>query len=226
MSATSTTKTDRDIKMDVHEELKWDATVDDTEVGVQVHNGLVTLTGNLDSYAKKLAARHAAHRVHGVLDVVDNTQVKVPVSWARTDEEIAGAVRHALKWDALVPEDRITSTVSSGTVTLQGNVDTWTQRWDAERVVHRLQGVTNVVNLIMVASKPVKADQIKEQIESALERQAHHEAKRIGVTVRDGVVTLTGAVRSWGEKNAIERSAGYALGVRRVDDQTVVDPYC
>lgn len=225
MTTATVTKTDSQIKTDVLNELRWEPSVDETEVGVQVTNGIVTLTGNISAYPKKLAAVEAAHRVYGVLDVVDDMKIKVPSTWERTDQDVATAVRNALKWDVLVPDEKITSTVSAGTVTLQGSVDTWMQRYDAERAVHRLSGVKGVVNQITVKAPSVDPATIKRQIEEALERQTEREAKRIGVTVRDGVVTLTGTLRSWGEKNAIERAAYYAPGVRRVDDRTIVDPY-
>lgn len=221
----ATTKSDAQIKTDVLNELKWDSAVDETEVGVQVKDGIVTLTGNISAYPKKLAARDAAHRVYGVLDVVDNTQVRIPSIWHRTDEDVAKAVRNNLKWDVLVPDDKITTTVSNGTVTLQGKVNTWMQRYDAERCVQRLTGVKGVINQITVAVPTVDPAKIKREIEDALERQTEREAKRISVSVRDGVVTLTGTLRSWGEKNAIERAASYAPGVHRVDDRTTVDPY-
>jgi osmotically-inducible protein OsmY len=223
---TATIKSDSQVKADVLAELEWDPDVDETEVGVQVHDGIVTLTGNVSAYAKRLAARDAAHRVHGVLDVVDDMRVKIPTAWERTDEDLAKAVRTALKWDVLVPDDRISSTVASGMVTLQGTVDTWSQRADAERAVHRLTAVRGIVNQIAIAARPVDSAQVKQLIEGALERQAEREAKRIAVSVLDGVVTLTGTVRSWGERHAIERAAGFATGVRRVDDRTIVDPYC
>jgi osmotically-inducible protein OsmY len=218
-------KSDERIKSDVLNELKWDTTVDETEVGVQVHNGIVTLTGNIASYGKKVAARGAAHRVRGVLDVVDNMQVKIPTRWERSDEDIASAVRDTLTWDALVPDAAITSTVSGGVVTLQGSVETRAQRLRAERTVQGLTGVRNVVNLIAVTAKVLDRDDLRRQIEEALERQAEREARRIGVTVEGDTVTLTGAVRSWAEKNAIERAVSFAPGVRLVDDKTVVDPY-
>jgi osmotically-inducible protein OsmY len=221
----ATTKSDSQIKTDVLNELKWDSTVDETEVGVQVKDGIVTLTGNISAYPKKLAARDAAHRVYGVLDVVDSMQVRIPSIWERTDEDVARAVRNNLQWDVLVPDDRLTSTVSKGTVTLQGNVDTWAQRWDAERSIQRLTGVKNVINQIAIAAKPVIPAQIKREIEEALERRTEREAKRLDVSVQDGIVTLTGTVRSWGEKNAIERVALNAPGVCRINDQTTVDPY-
>ncbi len=218
-------KSDAQVKADVLNELKWDATVDETEVGVLVRHGIVTLTGSISAYPKKLAAIDAAHRVHGVLDVVDDMRVRVPTIWERTDEDLAAAVRSVLTWDVLVPDDRVASTVSGGVVTLRGNVPTWTQRYDTERAVRRLTGVKSVVNQITVGAKPMDPGQIKREIEEALERQTEREARRIGVSVRDGVVTLTGTVRSWAEKNAIERAASYSPGVRRVDDKTTVDPY-
>lgn len=225
MTTAATTKSDGQIKSDVLDELKWDAVVDETEVGVQVKRGVVTLTGNVSSYPKKLAAIDAAHRVYGVLDVVDDLRIRIPTVWERTDVDVANAVRSALKWDVLVPDDRITSTVSSGTVTLQGNVETWMQRYHAEHAVQRLTGVKGVINQIQVAARPVTSDHLKLEIEGALERQTEREARRIGVFVKDGVVTLTGTLRSWGEKNAIERVVGHAEGVRRVEDKTTVDPY-
>ena len=218
------TRSDAQIRTDVLNELKWDSTVDETEIGVQVKNGIVTLTGNVNAYPKKLAARDAAHRVNGVLDVVDSVAVKIPAIWERTDEDVARAVRTALQWNVLVPDDRIATTVSKGTVTLQGVVDSWMQRWDAEVAVQRITGVRGVINQITISAKPANPVEIKRQIEAALERQTEREAKRLGVFVHDGVVTLTGTLRSWGERNAIERAVCHARGDRRVDDQTTVDP--
>lgn len=222
---TAPIKTDAQIQTDVLNELRWDRTVDATEVGVQVHNGIVTLTGAVNAYPKKFAARDAAHRVWGVLDVVDDMTVRIPSASERSDEAIAKALRHALEWDILVPDARIRTTVSNGIITLEGHVDTWTQREDAERCAQRLTGVKGVSNQITVVGPEVDAAKIKRAIEDALERQSEREAKRIGVSVREGVVTLSGHLRSWGEKNAIERVATFAPGVRRVDDNTTVDPY-
>ena len=217
---TATIKSDSQIKTDVLNEMKWDSRIDETDVGVQVREGIVTLVGTVNVYAKKIAAREAAHRVHGVLDVVDELQVKVPGIGGRTDTEIARAVRDALEWDAFVPDDKITSTVSLGIVTIEGLVQTWMQRADAERVVRGLSGVRGVINQITVAAKPVDSTKIRNEIE-----EAEREARRIGVSVKDGVVTVTGRIRSWAEKNAIDRVVGFAPGVRRVDDQLIVDPY-
>jgi len=219
------TKSDSQIKNDVLNELKWDPSIDETEVGVQVKDGIVTLTGNISAYPKRLASIEAAHRVYGVLDVVDDMKVRIPSKWEKTDQDVAGSVRSALKLDVMVPDEKIRSTVSSGVVTLEGVVENWMERWNTERAIQRLAGVKGVINRITIAPKPVSADQIKTQIESALERQVEREAKRLGVTVFDGVVTITGTFRSWAEKNAATRTAWATPGVKRVDDQTTVDPY-
>ena len=138
MTQTAMTKMDAQIHHDVLEELKWDSRVDETEVGVQVASGVVTLTGAVTSWAKRVAAQEAAHRVIGVHDVANDIKVKMPGGLTRTDTEIAQAVRRALEWDVFVPEDKITSTVTDGWVTLDGAVDTWSQRNDAERAVRNL----------------------------------------------------------------------------------------
>ena len=124
MQAVNVTKTDSQIQQDVLRELKWDTRVEETDVGVEVDRAVVTLTGTVSSYAKRMAAQEAAHRVAGVLDVVNDIQVHLPGSLARTDTEIAQAVRHALEWDVVVPDTQIRSTVSDGWVTLEGDVGT------------------------------------------------------------------------------------------------------
>lgn len=222
---TTGTKSDRHIQQDVLRELRWDSRVDETEVGVEVHEGIVTLTGTLESYAKKLAAREAAHRVVGVLDVADDIQVKVPGSLGRTDTEIARAVRSALEWDAFVPDQRIHSTVTEGFVTLEGAVATLREKEDAEAAVRNLTGVRGVRNALLVAAVRADPAQLRESIEEALERRAEREAERIRVGVEDGTVTLEGKVRTWPEKTAILGTVGHAPGVREVRDKLTVNPW-
>ena len=222
----ATMKSDTEIQQDVLKELKWDPRVEPTEVGVQVDQGVVTLTGTIGSYAKKLAAKEAAHRVLGVHDVANDLVVALPRAFERKDQDIAHAVRHALEWDVLVPDDRIHSTVSQGWVTLEGEVDRWSQRYDAERAVEHLSGVKGVNNKMTVRPtiRP-SAEKLRASIEEALDRQAHREASRLGIGVQDGVVTLTGSVHSWAEKNAVHNVVCFAPGVRRVDDRLTINAY-
>jgi len=218
-------KSDAQIQKDVFDELRWDTRVEVTDVGVEVETGVVTLTGTVSSYAKKIAAQEAAHRVAGVLDVANDIRVHVPNTLVRTDSDIAQAVRNALIWDAFVPEDQIRSTVSDGWVTLDGDVDRWSQRTDAERVVSHLQGVRGVINHIVVKGPSVDSKAVRETIEGALERRAEREANRIDVRVEDGTVTLSGRVHTWPERNAVVQAVSHTPGVRAVADEIRVDPY-
>jgi osmotically-inducible protein OsmY len=201
--------------------------VDSTKVGVEVDRGVVTLTGTVSSWAKRAAARDAAHRVAGVLDVANDIHVKLPGDLVRTDTEIAQAVRQALEWDALVPDKRIQSTVSTGWVTLEGNVDSWAEREDAERALQNLVAVRGVTNKITIVSgRPVVPETVREAIEDALERRAEREARGIQVEVTGtGTVTLTGQVRSCAEKRATLAAARFAPGVRSVEDHLEINPW-
>jgi osmotically-inducible protein OsmY len=145
-------KTDAEIQKDVLAELEWDTRVRETDVGVAVDRGIVTLSGKVDSQAKREAAQEAAHRVAGVLDVANDLELQLPGDGPRSDTDIARAVRDSLEWDVLVPDARIRSTVCNGEVTLEGDVDLDKQRADAERAVRPLLGVTRVINRLKVLS--------------------------------------------------------------------------
>jgi osmotically-inducible protein OsmY len=213
-----TTKTDAEIQQDVLNELKWDSRVSPTEVGVEVDNRVVTLTGTVSSWAKRLAAAEAAHHVLGVLDVANDLVVRPPNDAQRTDTEIAGAIRQALVWDVFVPEDKIQSTVTNGIVTLRGIVDHASQRFDAERAIQNLTGVVAIHNRISVQRADISKPALQTAIHDALERRAERDADRIKLEVDAGSVTLTGAVHSWSERQAV---VGAARGTRGVD--TVID---
>lgn len=217
-------KTDSQIQKDVLEELRWDTRVDETDVGVEVDRGIVTLTGAVDNWAKKLAAQDAAHRVSGVLDVANDVTVRIPGLGAPTDTEIAQAVRKALEWDVTVPDTRLQSTVSDGGVTLAGSVDYYAQRNDAERAVANLKGVRWVNNQIEIAGPRAAPDAIRQAIADALERHAERAANRIEIDVRDGKVTISGTAKSWGERNAIIGAAFTTPGVLNVEDKIRVEP--
>lgn len=217
-------KTDAEIQQDVLRELKWDTRVEETDVGVEVDAGVVTLSGTVGSWGKRQAAADAAHRVRGVLDIANDIVVRTPGTPGRTDTEIAQAVRNALVWDVFVPDTRIRSTVSNGVVTLDGDVDNWRQAEDAERAVRNLAGVRAVMNLLAVKGPKVDAVKVRQSIEDALERQAQREARRVWVEVDDGAVKVFGTVRSWAEREAVIGSAKGTPGVRRVEDKLRIEP--
>jgi osmotically-inducible protein OsmY len=212
-------KTDAQIHQDVLNELKWDTRVEPTDVGVEVHNAVVTLTGTVSSWAKKVAAEEAAHRVSCVLDVANDVKVKAPGSTERTDSDIAAAVRHTLQWDVLVPDEQIQSTVENGRVTLKGHVKFASQRDDAARAVRNLLGVRAVDNRITIDVAQVSPTTIRSAIQDALERHADRDAAKIEIDVEGGNVTLRGDAHSWKERQAILGAAAGTHGVNSVIDR-------
>jgi osmotically-inducible protein OsmY len=220
-------KSDSAIQEEVLRELRWDPRLGEAEVGVEVDRGIVTLTGTVESWPKRLAAQEAAHRVVGVRDVANDVEVRLPGGSQPSDTEIARNVRRALEWDVLVPHERIQSTVSKGIVTLQGMVESWTQREDATRAVQNLIGVRGVADHMTVApTTRVEPEKVRLAIENALERRAEREAKRIQVEVTGaGTVKLVGRVRSWDEKRATLAAARFTRGVRAVEDALQIEPW-
>jgi osmotically-inducible protein OsmY len=218
---TSPTMNDESVQRNVLAELKWDARVSPNEIGVVVKNGIVTLTGRVDSYVKKWSAEEAAHRVRGVKAVANELEVKLPGSDERTDEDIAASAISSLKWNVSLAADDIELTVSKGWVTLKGDVEWNYQKTEAERVVRNLRGVKGVTNLLTVKPR-VRPDELKEKIENALIRSAKTDARNITVEVEGSKVILKGRVRSFSEKEDAERAAWLAPGVSSVDSRITV----
>lgn len=215
-------KTDSDLKKDVLTELLWDPLVPETRVGVTVTGGVVTLSGHVDTYAQKVAAKRAVERVGGVKAIAVELDV-IPLGiHQRSDTEIAAAADHALSWNTSVPPDRVKVAVEKGWVTLDGDLDWNFQRRAVERMVRPLKGVVGITDNIRLKVLALP-ENLSNRIQEALTRQAMREAKRIEITVDGSVVTLNGRVHSWSERNAAEGATWSAPGVSRVNNQLVID---
>jgi osmotically-inducible protein OsmY len=211
--------TDSELREAVEDELEWEPSVDERKIGVAVEDGIVTLIGEVRSYAEKWNVERAVERVAGVRGVANDIVVR-PVE-ARSDSDIAKAAADALRWNSLVPSGRVTPMVENGWVTLKGEVDHDYQRRAAERAVRYLTGVRGVSNLITVAPK-VEPGDVKKETQRTFQRQATLDANNVTVETSDGEVILRGTVTSWAERHEAERAAWNAPGVWSVKNYITV----
>ncbi len=213
-------KSDSQLRSDVQEELRWEPSVGRAEIGVAARDGVITLSGEVDSFSRKYAAVKAAERVSGVKAVAEELTVKLPSAFVRSDTEIAHSVVESLRWAIDVPET-VKARIEDGWVTLEGMVDWQYERAAAERAVRHLMGVKAVSNLITIKPR-ASAPDVRDRIKSAIKRRAEADASNITVEAVDGKVTLRGVVRSWAERQDAENAAWAASGVNMVDDQLAV----
>ncbi|OFY87415.1 MAG: ornithine aminotransferase [Bacteroidetes bacterium RIFCSPLOWO2_12_FULL_35_15] len=215
-------KSDSEIQKDVMEELRWEPLLNASEIGVAVKNGIVTLSGTVNTYSKKLAAEEAAKRVMGVKAVAIDIEVKIALLGKKTDADIAEAVISALKWHTSVPDEKIKVKVENGWVTLDGQLEWEYQRIAAKNAVNNLTSVAGVTNNIKIVST-IKTTDVKNKIAAAFQRSATVDAERIKILAEGSKVILTGKVRSYVEKRDAENAAWLAPGVDTVENKLEID---
>jgi osmotically-inducible protein OsmY len=214
-------KTDVALRHDVEWELQWDTSFDAKNIGEAVEHGVVTLTGDVRSYAEKLNVERAIERVSGVRGVANELQIRTLDEYNDTD--IAKAAVDAIAWNTLVPAHRVVVEMERGWAILRGEVPHDYQRRAAERSVRNLRGVKGVNNRITLESR-VQADDLEHKIAASLKRHAALDAKGVTVRVNDGDVTLRGIVRSRAERREAESTAWSGPGVTAVTNLITVNP--
>jgi osmotically-inducible protein OsmY len=224
-----TMKTDAELQQDVMNELKWEPSIKAAEIGVAVKDGVVTLSGYIDTYGEKWAVKHAVARVFGVKAVAEELKVRLPDPFQRPDEDIAQAAANALQWNVWLTHmiDRIELVVENGWITLSGDVD-WQYQKDAAgdtvRNMIGVRGLSNDIAIEPIPPIPVNEQDVKAKIESAFQRNAILDTRRITIETRGGKVILRGSVRSWAERDQVERAAWAAPGVSEVESHIIIIP--
>jgi osmotically-inducible protein OsmY len=215
-------KTNEELQKDVLEAINWEPLLNASEIGVIVNDGVVTLTGIVDSYAKKEEAENAAKSVAGVKVVVEKIDVRLDkISGKKDDKEIADDLIKVVKWNSQIPKEKIRAKVEEGWVTLEGEVEWNYQReaaYDIAKYQYGVKGVTNNISII------INKDQIeRETIERAFRRNLFLDDSNITVEVSDNNVTLKGVVPSWMQKDKAEKIAWKAHGVQDINNQLKVE---
>lgn len=215
-------KNNEELRTDVQNAIKWEPLLKKVEVGVSAKDGVVSLTGAVDSYIKKLEVEKAVKKVIGVKALVENIEVKFPSDWMKTDAEIAVEVLAALKTNWSVLEDKVSVKVENGWVTLEGELPWNYQKEAAKSAINYLTGVKGVKNNIKIKSETHDAIEQKD-VEHAIGRSWSVDDSDIHVSVSGTTVTLTGTVTSWYQKDEAGRIAWNAPGIWHVKNELAVD---
>ena len=211
---------DKELRDNILAELAFEPSIDATQIGVTMKNGVATLSGDVTSYAQKRAAEQAATRVRGVRAVAEDIQIKT--RWeAKDDSGLALDAANALKWSHTLPKDQVKLKVENGFAYLDGQVDREYEKWAAKNAIANVHGIKSVIDRVTVKS-PINTGDVKTQIRSALERSARFEANGITVDSRDHEVTLKGKVHSWAEADEAKSTAMRAQGVWSVKNELEV----
>jgi osmotically-inducible protein OsmY len=211
-------KTDLEIQKDVLTELMQDPHIHASHIGVEVSNGIVTLSGHVESYYEKWKAEKAAKQVKGVHALAQEIKVILPGSSTRSDSEIAYQLQSLINWSNIDPESNIKAKVEEGFVTLSGTVESYSQKELVQHLIANLIGITGICNLINIEPK-LSIPLVKKDITDSFRRQAIDEANNLDIAIDNNIVTLSGKVHSWSERNSAVNAAWAIPSVKNVVDK-------
>ena len=196
--------------------LAVDPRVDDATIAVECFaGGHVVLRGSVESPAKATRALRSAGGVAGARDVEDQLRPRRPGVGRGQDARTEAAVFRAFIGDDALPAETIHVTASDGIVTLSGSVDFPYQLDEAEAVARQVAGVSHVRNHLSVWIA-VSPNEVLDRVADAIGADS---ADRLTVSARDNVVTLTGTVRSTGDRDAAIAAAAGSPLVAGVQDE-------
>ena len=211
-------KTDLEIQQDVLIELRQDPHIQASHIGVEVSNGIVTISGHVASYYEKWKAEKATKRVKGVNALAQEINVILPGSSSRSDSEIAYQIQSLINWSNIDPDNNIKAKVEEGFVTLSGTVESYSQKELTQHLITNLIGITGICNLIDIEPK-LSVPLVKKDIANSFKRQAIDEANNLDIAINNNIVTLSGKVHSWSERNSAINAAWAIPSVKNVVDQ-------
>ena len=197
-------KTNQELQKDVQDAIKWEPLLNAAEIGVTAKDGVITLTGTVDSYSKKIEAENAAKNVSGVRALAEEIHIKYGDFGKKSDTDIAKEVLSAWKWNWEVPDQKIKVKVESGVVTLDGELEWNYQREAAKKAIKNIAGIIDIISNIKIKSE--NHDVIERKaIENALERNSSIDDLGITVDVNENYVTLKGTVNSFYARDEAEQ---------------------
>ncbi len=217
-------RTSEEIRDDVSSRLLWDNRINKSDIGVNVSDGKVVLTGAVHTCSDRSRAEDDAYSITGVNFVDNRLAVSYPSAGeAPGDDEIASHIRSALQWSPHIDPGEVDVSVEEGTVILTGRVDSLWQKSMAGSIADNIRGVLNIRNMLKVEpARAVPDEEIARQVLRALQNNALVDTSLINVYVKGGVVTLSGTVNNHHALRAAEEIAGITAGVRDVNNYLVI----
>ncbi len=216
-------KTDSELQQEILSELRWDPSVKEAHIGVEVNHGAVTLSGHVDNYLEKLNAEKAAYQVAGVKVIANEIDVHLPHTHELTDSALAASIQRLLELNPNgLPAD-IQIRVENGFVTIHGTTEWEYKKNNINKILRYLKGIRGISNRIQLVPH-ISTISVKSEIENALKRKAQIAASGIRVATETNTITLEGKVSNLQEKRLAIDTAWSTPGVVKVIDRISISP--